>query len=417
MSLLTQRPPRWSAWLTLALLVALYILSFVDRQILAVLAPQIQADLTLSHFQIGLLYGAAFSFIYAAAGLFMGRLADRWSRRAMIALGALGWSLATLFSGLVSSMAALVVFRLILGLSQATLSPAAYSLLADRFPRSYRATVFSIYASSIFLGLGLSFLVGGSIAQAFDWRVAMIAAGVPGLLLAPLAYVLIGADGRRGEDGDQRPTSEAVAQLQGLLKKPTVRWHLIGFSALACTGYTILAFVATFLTDIVERPDLIPHYGWFLFGVGLTVILSGRLADRLAAADPARRFWMGVVAALGGLPFYALGLFVVDGFAAFLCLGVAVLISSSYNGVAAALIQYFSPPQGRALTGALYLFVISIAGFGLGPPLTGLLMDHLYSGSLAPALAFFTVMIPCSAIATVAFWRAMNTYHDDLASN
>lgn len=403
---------RYSFWL-LVLLLLIYVLSFVDRQIVAVLAAQIRADLNLTNLQIGLLYGTAFSFVYAIAGIPMGRLADRWSRKGMIALGLFVWSLVTVISGFAASFAVLVICRMILGISQAMLSPAAYALLAETFSPQKRARVFSVYAAGIFIGVGLAFLLGGTISMNYDWRTAMIAAGVPGLLLAPIAWFVI-------RDVKPSPTVqvgsvwlETIGQLKYILKKRTVQLHLIGFSALACTGYSVLAFLGTVMTDVFQRPDLVRHYGWFLFGVAVTVVLAGWTADRLSKAHPARRFYIGVFAAVGALPLYVSGLFTADGYTALWLLGTAVLISSCYNGVAAALIQFFVKPDMRALAGGLYLFVISVSGFGLGPPVTGWLMDSVFSGEYAASAALMTVIGTCSAIGLASFLLAMRTYHMD----
>ncbi|MEX0994819.1 MAG: MFS transporter, partial [Balneolaceae bacterium] len=173
------------------------------------------------------------------------------------------------------------------------------------------------------------------------------------------------------------------------------------------------AIMGTVLTDVFDRPDLVPHYGWFMFGVGGMVILSGKLADYLAAKDPSRRFIMGIIAALCGIPFYVWGLFAGDGSTALLLMGTAVLFSSSYNGVAAALIQYFVRPDMRALAGGLYLFVISVTGFGLGPPFAGWLMDSVFAGEYAVSKALITIIVGCGSIATVSFELAMKSYEAD----
>ncbi|MDX1641469.1 MAG: MFS transporter, partial [Balneolaceae bacterium] len=173
---------------TVLLFTLIYVLSFVDRQIVAVLGVQIRDALQLNNFQIGLLYGPAFSFIYAVSGIPMGRLADKTSRKLMICLGLFIWSLMTVVSGFAASFMFLVSARLFVGLSQAMLSPAVYSYLADTFSPEKRATIFSFYTGGIFIGVGLSFLVGGSISLAYDWRMAMVAVGIPGLVIAPLTW-------------------------------------------------------------------------------------------------------------------------------------------------------------------------------------------------------------------------------------
>lgn len=401
----------YGKWL-LALLWVVYVLSFIDRQIVAVLGVQIRLDFDLSNVQLGLLYGTAFSFIYAFAGIPMGRLADRWSHKWMIAIGLFTWSGVTVLSGFATSFTALVVYRMILGVSQAMLSPAAYAVLADSFPAEKRSFVFSVYASAIFAGVGFSFLGGGTIAMHYDWRTAMIVVGIPGLLLAPFVWYFI-KDPEKKTIQSAPFISETLSHIRFILKKRTVQLHLVGFSALACLGYSVLAFMSTILTEVYGRADLVRHYGWFIFGVSISVLIAGYVADRLAKTSPARRFYIGIFAALVCLPLYAIGLFGEDGLNALIFLGCAVLISSCYNGVGAALIQHFVTTDMRALAGGIYLFTISIAGFGFGPPVTGWLMDTVYSGDYAASKALFTVILGCSLIATITFIYAMKTYKKD----
>jgi MFS family permease len=396
---------------TILLFTLIYILSFVDRQIVAVLGTQIRDSLLLSNFQIGLLYGPAFSVVYAIAGIPMGRLVDKTSRKAMICLGLFIWSLMTVISGFAASFTFLITARLFVGLSQAILSPAVYSYMAEEFSPEKRATVFSIYASGIFIGIGLSFLAGGTISLYYDWRTAMIAAGLPGIALVPFAWWYLKEPGRK--NNDRGADANLIADILSMLSKPAIRWHLIGFSCLACTGYTILAFAGTVFNDVFDSVEYIPKYGWFMFGVAGTVIISGKTADLLSRKNPARRFWMGIVAAVGGIPFYMYGLFHSSVDTAFIFMGIGVLISSSYNGVAAALLQYFVTSEQRALAGGLYLFVISIAGFGVGPPLTGWLMDAVYTGQYSVSYAIFTIITVNGLIAFFAFTQAIKHYHHD----
>ena len=403
---------KYVAYTTLLLLTLIYLNSFFVRQIVAVLGVEIRDFFELSNLQVGLLYGTAFSFIYALAGIPMGRLADRYSRKWMICIGLLIWTIMTFLSGFATSFLFLVVARFFVGISQAMLSPAVYSYLADTFSPEKRATVFSFYASGIFLGVGLSFLIGGNVAMQYDWQTALIAVSTPGLLLFFVAVWFLREPERKIRT-EPKIEENIFAEIKVILKKKTVRYHLIGFSFLACTGYTVLAFAGTIFNDVFQQPELTPLYGWFIMGVGGTVILSGRVADFIGKNNPARRFWLGIFAALGGLPFYAIGLFSGSAQIAFICMGVGVLFSSSYNGVAAALIQYFVTNKQRALAGGIYLFVISIAGFGLGPPVTGWLMDTLFTGQYAASGAVFFVMTICSIGATGSFIMAMKHYNKD----
>lgn len=400
------------AYGTVFLFTLIYIISFADRQIVAVLATQIRDSLHLSNYQIGLLYGPAFSVIYAFAGIPMGRIADKTSRKAMICAGLFIWSFMTLASGFAASFTFLITARLFVGLSQAILSPAVYSYMADEFSEENRATIFSIYASGIFIGISLSFLAGGTISLMYDWRAAMISAGIPGIVLVPIAWWYL-TEPKRRKTGSQ-PETNVIADITWIVKKPAVRWHLIGFSCLACTGYTVLAFAGNVFQDTFNSPEYIPRYGWFLLGVAGTVIISGKTADYLARKNPSRRFWMGNAAALGGIPFYYVGLFHTSVETAFIFMGIGVLISSSYNGVAAALLQYFVHSRQRALAGGLYLFVISIAGFGVGPPLAGWLIDSVFTGPYSVSYAIFTLLSVNGMIAFFSFSRAMKYYFTDV---
>ncbi len=404
------------AWLVLGLLTLIYISSFVDRQIIAVLAPQIQQELSLSNFQVGILYGTAFSLIYAVCGIPMGRLADIYSRKLMIVAGLIVWSLMTFISGFATSLTFLIVARFFVGISESALSPAVYSLLSDYFRPEQRATVFSIYASGIFVGIGVAFLGGGTIAQAYDWRTALMAVGAPGILIAIIGWWLIRELPRGITQGGARFEVESGFRevIAYILKKKTVLFHFLGFSFLAFTGYTILGFIGIVLTDIHNASSLTPQYGWFMFATGLSVIASGKAADWLAGKFGASyRFVMGMVAGLACLPLYYFGLFAESGMTALILIGLANVISSSYNGVAAAILQYLVKPNMRALAGGLYLFIISVIGFGVGPPLTGWLMDTVFTGAYGPAKSLMLVISCCGVLGSVCFFMAMRTYYQD----
>lgn len=404
------------AWLVLGLLTLIYISSFVDRQIIAVLATQIQEEMKMSNLQVGLLYGTAFSLIYAICGIPMGRMADLYSRKLMIIASLIVWSLMTFISGFATSLAFLITARMLVGVSESALSPAVYSLLSDYFRPEQRATVFSIYAAGIFLGIGVAFLGGGTVAQLYDWRTALMVVGAPGLLLAVVAWFVIKELPRGITQKTARYHVEmSMAEvLRYILKKKTILFHFLGFSFLALTGYTVLGFVGTVLKEAYGAQNLLPYYGWFMLATGLSVLASGRAADWLASRFGAsRRFVMGMVAGLVCLPIYYFGLFSESGWTALILIGSANVISSSYNGVAAALIQYLVKPNMRALAGGLYLFVISVIGFGIGPPLTGWLMDTVFTGSYGPAKALMLVISCCGILGSICFLLAMQTYEQD----
>lgn len=406
------------AWMVLGLLMLIYISSFVDRQIIAVLAPAIQEELSLSNFEVGLLYGTAFSFIYALCGIPMGRLADIYSRKLMIVVGLVVWSLMTVISGFASSLTFLITARFFVGISESALSPAVYSLLSDYFKPQQRGTVFSIYAAGIFLGIGISFLVGGGIAETYNWRTSLIAVGAPGLLIGAVGWFMIKELPRgmgQSENNHRYDTGQSIGEvIRYILRKKTVRYHFMGFSFMAFSGYTILGFIGIVLRDIHGAGSLVPQYGWFMMATGLSVMASGRAADWLAQKVTASyRFIPGMVAALGCLPLYYFGLFAESAMTALVLIGLANVISSSYNGISVAILQYLVKPDMRALASGLYLFVISVVGFGIGPPLTGWLMDTVFTGDYGPAKALILVFTCCGILATGFFGMAMQSYTKD----
>lgn len=188
----------------------------------------------------------------------------------------------------------------------------------------------------------------------------------------------------------------------------------MGFSFMAFTGYTILGFVGIVLTDIHDASSLIPQYGWFMMATGLSVMASGRAADWLSQKFTASyRFVPGVVAALACLPLYYFGLFAESAMMALILIGLANVISSSYNGISVAILQYLVKPNMRALASGLYLFVISVVGFGIGPPLTGWLMDTVFTGDYGAAKALMLVFSICGVLATIFFLMAMQHYDQD----
>jgi MFS family permease len=214
-------PPRVGAyaWYALFVLVLVYIVNFIDRQILSILVPEIKRDLGVSDAQIGFLYGTAFAVFYALFGIPLGRLADSWYRGRLMAMGLALWSSMTAASGFASSFGMLAAARIGVGIGEASASPAAYSMISDRFPKERRATALSIYSSGLYIGGALSLPIGGFVVSRWTmaypdpaaaplglagWQAAFLAVGLPGLLLA--LWVLTLREPMRGaSDGVPQP--------------------------------------------------------------------------------------------------------------------------------------------------------------------------------------------------------------------
>lgn len=181
------------SWYALSLLVVVYMLNFIDRQILSILANDIKADLGLTDADLGFLYGTAFAIFYALFGIPLGRLADNWHRVRLMSLGLALWSLMTAVSGFARNGIALTFARVGVGIGEATAGPSAYSLLSDYFPARLRATALAIYSSGLYLGSGLSLLIGALIVE--QWNAAYPGGGPFGLVGWQAAFVLVGLPG------------------------------------------------------------------------------------------------------------------------------------------------------------------------------------------------------------------------------
>jgi MFS family permease len=218
-------PSRGYAWSVVAILVATAILSYTDRQVLSLLVDPIRADLGISDTQISLLLGTAFAVVYGVAGIPLGWLADRTSRRNLIFAGVLVWTVGTLACGFSQSFGQLFAGRLVVGLGEAVLSPAAISLISDYFPPSRRGTAVACFLSGIAMGIGAAILIGGGVlhfvqlgalsgtplANLAPWRMVLLLIGAPGLLWA-LVILAIREPVRRGED---EPSASGAGRPRG----------------------------------------------------------------------------------------------------------------------------------------------------------------------------------------------------------
>ena len=209
------------SWYVLGVLVLVYILNFIDRQILSILAEDIKADLGLTDSDLGFLFGAAFAVFYALFGIPLGRLADNWNRKKLLAIGLMLWSAMTALSGFARSKMTLSLARMGVGIGEATAGPTAYSLISDYFPKHQRATALAIYSSGLYLGGGVSLLIGAKIALWWNatwpnggpcglvgWQGAFLAVGIPGLFMA-LWVATLREPVRGAMDGVPSPASPA----------------------------------------------------------------------------------------------------------------------------------------------------------------------------------------------------------------
>ncbi|MGX7927363.1 spinster family MFS transporter [Tsuneonella sp. HG094] len=296
-----ERVPAYS-WYVLFTLVVVYILNFIDRQILSILAVDIKADLGLTDGQLGFLGGAAFAVFYALFGVPLGRLADRWHRVRLLTIGLALWSAMTAASGLAKNYLSLSLARMGVGVGEASASPTAYSLISDYFPARKRGTALAIYSSGLYLGGGVSLLIGAKISQVWNdaypgggwgglvgWQAAFLAVGLPGLLMAVWVATLREPPRAPVNPGGRHPLRDFLSDLSMLLPPFTV-WHAAKRGPLAVVSNLVFAGAMVVLAlAMIGLTGNIPQ--WSAMAFGYYAVFSW--AATLRRSDPAtfRLIW------------------------------------------------------------------------------------------------------------------------------
>lgn len=399
--------------ITLTLLTVTYFFSYMDRQILAILLEDIKADLLLNDTQLGLLSGLAFALFYATLGIPVAALADRMNRVNIISIALALWSGMTAACGLAQNFVQLLLARIGVGIGEAGSSPPSHSIIADLYPAEKRALALSIYSLGVTLGAAAGQIFGGNLTYFFDWRVAFIAIGFPGVALAIIVKLFATEPMRRAEPGAVEETKmpSITAGFRSIFGNRAAVWLVAGVTLTSMIGYALTGWTPAYL---------IRSFGLNTLQVGNIVapllaiagvasgLGSGWLANRLS-----ERYGMKaqplMVAALKtiALPFLV-WFYVAD--SAPLAVAVyfiAVLFQSCYLGPTFALIQTLAPLRMRAVWAAITLLVINLVGLGLGPTLVGILSDYFAPEYGQESLRQALFVIACATpLAIFCYWRA-----------
>jgi MFS family permease len=294
------------SWYVLSVLVVVYILNFIDRQILSILAVDIKADLGLTDADMGFLGGAAFAVFYALFGIPLGRLADNWSRVKLLSIGLALWSTMTALSGFARDQITLTFARMGVGVGEATASPTAYSLISDYFPKKQRATALAIYSSGLYIGGGVSLFIGALIVKAWNeaypgggplglvgWQAAFLAVGIPGLLVA-LWVATLREPVRGAMDGVASPSSPApFRQFAQDLSTIVPPFTLIGAwqrgPAALAINIGFAAAIAAFAWWMIELTGNLPQ--WSAVGLGYYAVFSWACTLRARDSATFRLIW------------------------------------------------------------------------------------------------------------------------------
>jgi len=375
---------RSNRYFLLAMLSLIALINFVDRQILAILLQDIKVDLELSDLQLGLLSGLMFAIFYSLVGIPIARLADRWDRRKIISISLFVWSSMTVVSGYATSFLHLALARVGIGIGEGGVQPASHSLIAENFAPKERATAFAIYSMGVTMGIFAALFVGGWASDKYGWRVAFFIAGVPGVILAFIAYSTL-----------REPRKTAPFSLGMFMAGPGERNLLDSFRFFWQSKSWRYAGIAAIVTQIATLgisawlpAHIIRSYGLSTAETGQVMALlvgvfgtagalgGGIIADKMAKARGIQ--WLpwtlgltyAIVCVLAPIVFLMedLTIFVV------LMAPYSVLLLTS-SGVQFAIAHAMVEEDMRAMSSALLILLINLIGLGFGPLIIGALSD------------------------------------------
>jgi MFS family permease len=428
-------PPTPIAVYSLALLFLAYVLSFLDRQVLTLLVGPIRAEYGLTDFEFSLLQGAAFAFVYCLAALPLGRLADRSSRRMIIACSVFGWSLATCACGLARGFPQLVAARMGVGAGEAGLSPPAYSMIVDSFPPRTMGYAMAVYKLGVTIGGGVALIIGGGLFEYFSglgrvdipflgevapWKATFITIGVPGFVLAALLLTMHEpkrkglAQTREAQPAESLPIRTVT---RFLWQRRRVYLPLFAGSALlAMAGYGTTAWYPEFLFRNygLSKAEAGSTYGTVFIVAGTIGVLSGPALvgwlERRGYRDAYVRTIL-VVSLMAAVP-GTLAPLAGSALGTLLLATPATLLGSIYLGIMAVSFQIITPNQMRGQTTAVYILVTTILGMAVGTSLLAALTDFVFQSDGAIHLSIATVNAVLYPAAALLFWFCLPAYRE-----
>jgi MFS family permease len=407
---------------TLAVLTAVYIFNFIDRQILVILQEDIKVELALSDTQLGLLSGLSFAIFYVTFGIPIARWADKGVRRNIIAYAIGTWSFMTAASGLVANYWQLLAARIGVGVGEAGGSPPAHSMISDLFPPEERATALSIYSMGINFGVLLGFVIGGWVNDFFGWRMVFFVVGAPGLVMALIVRFTLREPPRGHSEQLQNvaDTPPFVDVLKLLWSRRSFRHMSLASGLHAFVGYGVGQWIASFFIRTYELSGTGEIATWLGLISGTAgaagTFCGGYFADKLGRRDKRWYIWLPAWATVLAIPF-SLTVYLINNY--YLALSiflVPVFLGAMFLGPTLAMTHGIVSVRMRALASAILFFVLNLIGLGLGPLFTGMLSDllepSLGSESLRYALA---IVVSCYLWCAFHYYRAGKTIREDLA--
>ena len=410
----------------LAVLIAVGVCSWIDRNIFSILLEPIKQEFSFSDTQLGLLGGVAFGLFYASVGLPVAWLADRYNRKNIIAIAIAIWSAMTALSGLAVNFVTLFLARMGVGIGEAGGSPPSQSLVVDYFPPERRASAMGTLFMYIPLGFFAGFLLGGWINEWFGWRTAFIVIGLPGLLLAALVYFTVHEPPRGMSEPAARrqnlPQPSLIATIRYFLSRPALR-HLPVAGAIHGIGaWGAGVWMPAYFMRVHDMGSgEIGTWMAVIFGVFGTLgsLLGGRWADKLVRDRGDQRWyaWFSAFAILSGLPFYFAVYLLPTPTWALVIFALPIFLGHMFLGPVTGLIQSLAGVRRRAMAAAFYLFLANLISMGLGPLIIGIISDLFTErfGNDALRYSLLTLITLTGLWAAAHFVMAARTLREDLA--
>jgi predicted MFS family arabinose efflux permease len=405
----------------LALLLAVYVLNFVDRQILGILVEPIKADLQLTDAQLGLLGGFAFALFYSVLGIPIAWAADRFDRRWIITGALVLWSAMTALCGAAQTYAQLLAARVLVGVGEAGGGPPSQSMIADYFPAWQRPRALGIWALGIPIGSALGVLLGAFVAVNYGWRWAFFAAGAPGVLLAVVFAWVVKEPPRGRFDPPVRGAAPAIwATLRYLTGQPSFVLATLGASLASAAGYSLFFWgAAYFIRRFGLDLQTVSYFSAFVIGVAASAgsFLGGALVSRHGAKDARLLVVIPAVALAAAAPLNALVLHAPGALLAAVLALPPTLLGAMWYGPLFGVVQNLVEPRMRAMATAVMLLVVNLIGLGGGPTLAGQLSTH-FAAAHGPAEGLRLALLSFLAaqlLAALVMGAAALTIRADLA--
>lgn len=401
--------------LVLGMLCFVYVLNFLDRQLVSILAKPIQDSLQISDGQLGYITGFYFALFYCFIAIPVGWLADRSNRVKVLSLACGLWSAATVACGMASNYGQLAVARMAVGVGEAGGVPPSYAIISDTFPREQRGTAMGIFNLGPPIGSALGVAFGASLAAAFDWRVPFYVVGAIGVVTAIVVYFLIPEPPRGRFDpvpvATAEPAQGFVQTIFGFFGNKLLAVAALASGAANFITYGLANFATLFLMR--EKGMTLDQVAiWYAlavgFGMGAGIFASGKLIDRFAVRTKAAYATLPALSLLLALPFF-LGFVTVDSWqVALALLFVPLFLNSFFLPATVTFVQGEVAPDARVISGALLLLVMNMIGLGLGPTFVGMASDFFrpVHGEHSLQMAFYA-LAPMYLIAALLFlWLA-----------